>query len=59
MPSAICISFATVFQFHKGTIRTRSYYSLFFPQFVFQFHKGTIRTAVIQSRKADTNISIP
>ena len=41
----------TLFQFHKGTIRTdfpsKSYHS----QFLFQFHKGTIRTM----REVDQN----
>ena len=32
------------FQFHKGTIRTRSVQSLDELSVLFQFHKGTIRT---------------
>ena len=32
------------FQFHKGTIETCFYHTLFYPPPKFQFHKGTIET---------------
>ena len=34
----------SVFQFHKGTIRTHAYIRLDRCDSLFQFHKGTIRT---------------
>ena len=38
------INVITIFQFHKGTIRTRYALSARLLTSLFQFHKGTIRT---------------
>ena len=32
------------FQFHKGTIKTKTSYDTYEGGFLFQFHKGTIKT---------------
>ena len=33
-----------LFQFHKGTIKTKDRYTISSTSFQFQFHKGTIKT---------------
>ena len=40
----IIISLTKLFQFHKGTIRTKCSFGLTSVAEIFQFHKGTIRT---------------
>ena len=48
-----------LFQFHKGTIRTRLSSRCFIVEVKFQFHKGTIRTVQLSSLFAALRISIP
>ena len=50
MITAVFASLLSIFQFHKGTIRTASTVSLALRKCKFQFHKGTIRT-----QKGDNN----
>ena len=38
-----------LFQFHKGTIRTKEGRGLLMQVLLFQFHKGTIRTLILIS----------
>ena len=37
-----------LFQFHKGTIKTKQVYRLYRKHLIFQFHKGTIKTASVR-----------
>ena len=46
--------FQTLFQFHKGTIRTQKRARLLFLLLLFQFHKGTIRTLYIEKEQKQT-----
>ena len=48
-----------VFQFHKGTIRTDTYYESPEGFAGFQFHKGTIRTEFKAENIREGYISIP
>ena len=50
---------ATVFQFHKGTIRTGDDNVLKVTDRTFQFHKGTIRTVREEIPLVREEISIP
>ena len=45
----IIVSFYSVFQFHKGTIKAPELPFLRLLPFVFQFHKGTIKAKLEQS----------
>ena len=49
LASRLSLNSISLFQFHKGTIRTREYLitAIWVPSF--QFHKGTIRTSKVQS----------
>ena len=50
---------SSLFQFHKGTIKTRTLI-IFLPLVLkFQFHKGTIKTSLSISIVAISLISIP
>ena len=40
--------YQTLFQFHKGTIRTDKTHRHMFTTNLFQFHKGTIRTVLTE-----------
>ena len=49
----------SLFQFHKGTIRTPLRDPVRFLRSAFQFHKGTIRTSVTRASTRVPRISIP
>ena len=49
----------TLFQFHKGTIKTFVEWWKHAIKHIFQFHKGTIKTEIIQNFNRYNIISIP
>ena len=49
----------TIFQFHKGTIKTVRTISTDLEPYAFQFHKGTIKTLHLSIIVQDFSISIP
>ena len=59
--SLLGITAPTVFQFHKGTIKTTCRKCEEGRQTLFQFHKGTIKTSELQSFNTvvPNEISIP
>ena len=48
-----------LFQFHKGTIKTASDFSIKSQLASFQFHKGTIKTLIYTTTREKFAISIP
>ena len=50
---------ALIFQFHKGTIRTKASALRLRKVLRFQFHKGTIRTSLFEESSRINEISIP
>ena len=49
----------SLFQFHKGTIKTTMAENSKTTRTVFQFHKGTIKTRVLFRQQRLCSISIP
>ena len=44
-----------LFQFHKGTIKTKRFMQITTEMTKFQFHKGTIKTEYVQAAAYDSN----
>ena len=60
LPAQRDIAQMTIFQFHKGTIRTIGFQNRYLEYKTFQFHKGTIRTSQLNFQHArEKQISIP
>ena len=49
----------SLFQFHKGTIKTDELHLFYGISVVFQFHKGTIKTYTDNLLAVGSEISIP
>ncbi len=57
--SAPSVGYADVFQFHKGTIKTKFELERDKEFHRFQFHKGTIKTRIASFLQRVCTISIP
>ena len=55
----ILMPFTSIFQFHKGTIKTKVRLSVLVLDTLFQFHKGTIKTKDYLDDIVNNGISIP